>query len=142
MSYLETIRSRVTAWKVSKYGVFSAPYFQDLNWIRENTDQKKLRIRTLFTQWVLNRDFLDFHITRQIRKQKEQHTRTKESSNSNFALQFIFWKNCRYISSNLHAIMKAHMLWLCGSNSVYYRTALQQTADILLEVSQIIYFLT
>ena len=35
----------VTAWKVSKYGVF-------LVRIQKNTYQKKLRIWTLFTQWV------------------------------------------------------------------------------------------
>ena len=56
-----------TAWKVSEYGVFSCPFFPafGLNtegyWILrvspysvrmwENTDQKKLRIWTLFTQW-------------------------------------------------------------------------------------------
>ena len=55
-----------TGWKVSKYGVFSGPYFPHSDWIRrdirilrispysvrmrENTDQKKLRIWTLFTQ--------------------------------------------------------------------------------------------
>ena len=37
-----------TAWKMSKYGVFSGPYSVRM-W--ENTDQKKLRIWTLFTQW-------------------------------------------------------------------------------------------
>ena len=47
----------ITVWKVSKYGVFSGPYFPALGrsissysvrmW--ENTDQKKLRIWTLFT---------------------------------------------------------------------------------------------
>ena len=47
-----------TAWKVSRYGVFSGPYFPafELNTerLRENTDQKKLRISTLFTQcWLL-----------------------------------------------------------------------------------------
>ena len=36
-----------TTWKVSKYGVFSGPYSVRM---RENTDQKKLRIWTLFTQ--------------------------------------------------------------------------------------------
>ena len=36
-----------TAWKVSKCGVFSGPYFR----IQENTNQKKLRIWTLFMQW-------------------------------------------------------------------------------------------
>ena len=36
-----------TAQKMSKYGVFSGPYSVR---IRENTDQKKLRIWTLFTQ--------------------------------------------------------------------------------------------
>ena len=52
-----------TAWKVSKYGVFSGPCFsvsglnRDLQsnspysvWIQENMDQEKLRIWTLFTQ--------------------------------------------------------------------------------------------
>ena len=47
----------LTVWKVSKYGVFSGPYFP-LFWskspnsirIQENMDQKKLRIWTLFTQ--------------------------------------------------------------------------------------------
>ena len=54
-----------TAWKVSTYGVFSGPYFPvfglntniyEVNLriysvrIRENTDYKKLRIWTLFTQ--------------------------------------------------------------------------------------------
>ena len=36
----------VTAWKVSKYGVISGPYFP-------YSDQKKFRIWTLSTQWVL-----------------------------------------------------------------------------------------
>ena len=53
-----------TAWKVFKYGVSSGPYFPafGLNTeryfvfsysvrMRENTDQKKLRIWTTFTQW-------------------------------------------------------------------------------------------
>ena len=50
-----------TEWKMSKYGVFSGPYFT-VFWlntdiyevnsirIRENTDQKKLRISSLFAQ--------------------------------------------------------------------------------------------
>ena len=56
-----------TAWKVSKYGVLSGPYFPTFGLnterylritpysvrMRENTDQKKLRIWTLFTQWCL-----------------------------------------------------------------------------------------
>ena len=37
----------LTAWKVSKYVVFSGPYFPAFGL---NTDQKKLRIWTLFTQ--------------------------------------------------------------------------------------------
>ena len=55
----------LTAWKVSKYGVFSGRLFPEfgLNTERyevsvrtwENTDQKKLRIRTLFTQWLHGR---------------------------------------------------------------------------------------
>ena len=54
-----------TAWKVSKYGVFSGAYFFRIRTeygkilrisqysvrMRENTDQKKLRIWTQFTQW-------------------------------------------------------------------------------------------
>ena len=46
-----------TVWKVSKYRAFSSPYFPvfGLNTeiygvIQENTDQKKLRLWTLFTQ--------------------------------------------------------------------------------------------
>ena len=53
-----------TAWKMSKYGVFYGPYFPvfGLNTeicfvnsvqIQENTDQKKLRIWTLLTQWFI-----------------------------------------------------------------------------------------
>ena len=58
-----------TAWKVSKYGVFSGSYFPAfvLNTerycispysvrMRENPDQKKLRIWTLFTQWRITPD--------------------------------------------------------------------------------------
>ena len=61
---LLTIRKWNTAWKVSKYGVFSGPYFHACGQnterysvspysirMRENTDQKKLRVWTIFTQW-------------------------------------------------------------------------------------------
>ena len=37
----------IIAWKVSKYGVFSGPYFPTFGL---NTDPKKLRMWTLFTQ--------------------------------------------------------------------------------------------
>ena len=46
-----------TAWKVSKHGVFSDPYFPVFELIpysvqiQQNTDQEKLRIWTLFMQW-------------------------------------------------------------------------------------------
>ena len=40
----------ITAWKVSKYRVFSDPYFPVFGL---NTNNKKLRIWTLFTQWIL-----------------------------------------------------------------------------------------
>ena len=50
------IFSKSTPWKMSKYRVFSGPYFPHLEWIlrispylvwmRENTDQKKLRVWT------------------------------------------------------------------------------------------------
>ena len=55
------LSTEITAWKVSKYGVFSGPYFPAFGLIcrispysvrmRENTNQKKLRIWTLFMQW-------------------------------------------------------------------------------------------
>ena len=44
------IHHNSTAWKVSKYGVISGP---DSVRIQENTNQKQLRIWTLFTQWAL-----------------------------------------------------------------------------------------
>ena len=60
---LNMLGSTFTAWKVSKYRVFSSPYFPEfglnteivfsLNYsvrMRENPGQKKLRILTLFTQ--------------------------------------------------------------------------------------------
>ena len=40
-----------TAWKVSKYGVFSGLHFPAFGG-RKNRGQKKLRICTLFTQWL------------------------------------------------------------------------------------------
>ena len=48
-----------TAWKESKYGVVSGPYFPvfGLNterFMRENTDQNKLRIRRLFKRVTTN----------------------------------------------------------------------------------------
>ena len=51
-----------TAWKVSKYRIFPGPYFHafGLNTerysvrVRENTDQERLRIWTLFTQYSCN----------------------------------------------------------------------------------------
>ena len=42
----ETTFNISTAWKVSKYGVFSGPYFSAFGL---NTDDKKLRIWTLST---------------------------------------------------------------------------------------------
>ena len=51
-----------TAWKVSRYEVF-------LVRMRENTDQKKLRIWTLFTQWLCSRFKID-QIVYTVRKKK------------------------------------------------------------------------
>ena len=52
-------QSSVALWKVFKYRAFSGLYsFQ----IRETTDQKKLRIWTLFTQCVLHRPSYPFPI--------------------------------------------------------------------------------
>ena len=57
-----------TIWKVSKYGVFSGPYFPVLSKspysarVRCKMDQKKLPISTLFTQcariWVFSHPYL------------------------------------------------------------------------------------
>ena len=44
---------KCTAWKVSKYVVFSDPYFLIFRLNTGNTDQKRLRIWTLFTQWCI-----------------------------------------------------------------------------------------
>ena len=56
-----------TAWKVSKYGVFSGTYFLRKSpysvRIQEHTDKKKLRIWTLFTQcniWEIRKIFANF----------------------------------------------------------------------------------
>ena len=52
--------NKYTAWKMSKFGVFSGSYFFIFglnafvcrgNLFSENKDQKKLRIGLLFTQW-------------------------------------------------------------------------------------------
>ena len=56
--FLTDLTFLLTAWNVSKYGVFLVHIFPHLDWIfglysvrmRENTDQKKLRIWTHFTQ--------------------------------------------------------------------------------------------
>ena len=45
----------ITAWKVFKYGVFLFRIFPYSVRMQENTDQKKLRIWTIFTQWMLLR---------------------------------------------------------------------------------------
>ena len=57
LKYNSLFHSHNTAWKVPKYAVFSGPYFPvvGLNTpysvqIKENKDQKKLCIWTLFTQ--------------------------------------------------------------------------------------------
>ena len=60
---MKLLAADYTVWNVSKHGVFSGPYFPTsvLNtgryfvspcsvWMRENTDEKKLRIWTLFTR--------------------------------------------------------------------------------------------
>ena len=58
-----------TTWKVSKYRVFSGPYFPHSDWTRRfteqnwgNTYQMKLCICTLFTQWSLSLTLDKFHI--------------------------------------------------------------------------------
>ena len=58
------LTKKCTAWKVSKYRLFSGPYFPvfGLNTeiygvIQENTDQKIVCIWTLFTQWCHQKFF-------------------------------------------------------------------------------------
>ena len=65
--YLKKYGYIILCVKVSKCGVFSGPYFPHSDWygnlirsispysvrMRENTDQEKLRIWTLFTQWII-----------------------------------------------------------------------------------------
>ena len=48
-------------WKVSKYGVFSDPYFPAFGL---NTDQKKLRIWTLFTQLIIISNQMKYYLPR------------------------------------------------------------------------------
>ena len=59
------IGKKLTAWKVSKYGVSSGPYSVQ---IRENTDQKKLRIWELFAQYTSVIRCIYKHKQTQIRK--------------------------------------------------------------------------
>ena len=50
--HLRTTAHILAALNVSKYGVFSGPYFFPYSFqIRDNMDHKKLRIWTLYTQW-------------------------------------------------------------------------------------------
>ena len=50
MSFNQTFEISFPLREVSKYGVFLVRIFLDPDWIQENTDQKNLRIWTLFTQ--------------------------------------------------------------------------------------------
>ena len=50
---ITSIQVTITAWKITKYGVFLVRIFLYSYWIQENTDQKKLHIWTLFTHWNL-----------------------------------------------------------------------------------------
>ena len=49
-----------TAWKVSKHEVFLVRIFLYLDWIQENTDQEKLRICTVLTQWLVKKRNTNF----------------------------------------------------------------------------------
>ena len=53
----------LTTWKVSKYGVFSGPYFLYSVRIQENTDQKKLCIWSLFTHCLKKCFFFPINIS-------------------------------------------------------------------------------
>ena len=50
MSFNQTFEISFPLREVSKYGVFQVRIFLYPDWIQENTDQKNLRIWTLFTQ--------------------------------------------------------------------------------------------
>ena len=49
-----------TAWKVSKHEVFLVRIFLYLDWIQENTDQEKLRICIVLTQWLVKKRNTNF----------------------------------------------------------------------------------
>ena len=67
-----------TAWKVSKYGVFLVPIFLYSDWIHDNTEQKTLRIWTLFTQWkvfhLVNNNQIPFIISHFSLREKYPNT--------------------------------------------------------------------
>ena len=77
-----------TAWKVSKYGVFSGPHFPTFGLnterysvqMRENTDQKKLRIWTHSTQWRCSEYASDYRTKNLCKPFKDTH-REKAPSN-------------------------------------------------------------
>ena len=77
-------------WKVSKYGVFSSPYFPAFG---PNTDQKNLRISTLFTQWLL---FVALINIEQF-SSKKHFKKIISTRNSNHLIMHLkrkAWKNC------------------------------------------------
>ena len=93
-----------TAWKVCKYGVFSGPYSARM---RENTDQKKLRIRTIFTQWLvmlfITKSIVNLGLRNKIPKETDKLEVCKTCRASCFALKFsnevdflswCNWKSC------------------------------------------------
>ena len=78
-----------TAWKVCKYGVFSISYSVRM---RENTDQKKLRIRTIFTQWLIMlfiaKRIVNLGLRNKIAKETDKLEVCKTCRASCFALKF------------------------------------------------------
>ena len=94
-----------TAWKESKYGVFSGPYLPafGLNtetysvWMQENTDQKKLRIWTLFEQCCCLRNEKLF--AKKIQNKKTVHVRNSKTSKEDN-------ENISYFKLHLRCILR------------------------------------
>ena len=83
----------ITAWKVSKYGVFSGPYFPVFSPNRGKYGQEKLRIRSLLTQWIEEgQDIVQLKLhqkTKKIRNKKLQHLQKQVPKITLIMLNFI-----------------------------------------------------
>ena len=81
---------------MSKYGVFSCPYFPAFG--MNNTDQKKLRIRTLFTQCVFH---IFSHFQMILQEKRLLYSRER--------LMIINWKEMKKVFTCYALIIPAHI---------------------------------